>query len=274
MQEKRKKFWIIFSVTILTLLSFVFLFGVITNLKTVNIDFKQRIAVGSRLEDNILDKIKNDGQFEYGKGLLFVDVEKSVELIEKKNPFVKVHQVMTKFPNVLNVYIIEREPCFYSLTEGNYLIFDNEFKVLDKFEANQEGEEFLQTEYLKFVAEIDYDFSNSNLEEGDFVEDNGNMNIYQQIYTGIYGSLKSISSVKSIKVENSKILITMKKDVVDFDDGVVIELEGFDDIKIKTWVAVEAYKIIDRNKQIDVIRLEKDENNPNGYYAIPISSGE
>lgn len=271
MQEKRKKFWIIFSVTLLAILSVCLVFGMITSLKNVNIEFRQRVVSGSRLEENILDKVKEDGQFEYNKGLLFVDANKSVSLIEKNNPFVKVEQVIREFPNSLNVYISERVPCSYAKNGDYYLILDKEFKVLDKIEANAQGEDYLKQNYLNNIYEIDYDFGQTSLESGDFVSDNGSMQIYKDIYSGIVGALESVSSVKSVKIEDDDVVIVMKKDNITYDDGVTIKLKGTDDLTIKTFTAIEFFETIDKTKSAQVIEVEKVEGT-NKYRAYIIGA--
>lgn len=257
MQEKRKKFWIIFSVTILAILSFSLIFGMITNLKNVNVEFRQRVVNGSRLEDNILEKIKEDGQFEYNKGLLFIDAKKSMARIEKDNPFVKVEQVIREFPNSLNVYISERVPCNYAKSGEYYVVLDKEFKVLDKVRADAQGEEYLNQNYLSNIYEIDYDLEQFNLQAGDFVSDNGNMQIYKKIYSGIIGALESVSSVKSIKIKDGSVEIVMKKDNITYDDGVMVRLKGIDDLTLKTFTAIEFFETIDKTKSAQVIEVEK-----------------
>jgi len=151
MQEKRKKFWIIFSISIVAIFTICLIFGMITNLKDVSVEFRQRIVGDTRLEENILKKVREDGEFEYGKGLLFVDTDSSIAKIEKKNPFVKVEQVIRKFPNIINVYISERVPCTYALNGNYYLVLDKDFKVLDKVEDTSVGEEYLRTNYLTTI---------------------------------------------------------------------------------------------------------------------------
>ena len=266
MQEKRKKFWIIFSVTILALLSMSLIFGMITNLKNVNVEFRQRVVSGSRLEENILEKIREDGQFEYNKGLLFVDTNKSVAAIEKKNPFVKVEQVIREFPNSVNVYISERIPCMYANSGEYYLIFDKDFKVLDKIESNSQGYEFLKQNYLNNIYEIDYDLAQNNYDSGDFVADNGSMQLYKDIYSGIVGALESVSSVKSVKIEDDSVVMIMKKDNITYDDGVIIKLKGTQDLTLKTFTAIEFFETIDKTKSAQIIEVEKIEGT-NKYRA-------
>ncbi len=272
MQEKRKKFWIIFSIAIIAVFAICLIFGMVTNLKTVSVEFRQRIIGSTRLEENILDKVRDDGEFEYGKGLLFVDTDSSVKKIEKKNPFVKVEQVIRKFPNIINVYISERVPCTYALNGNYYLVLDKEFKVLDKIEATTAGEEYLKANYLTTIYEIDYDFGTNVYEAGDFVLDNGTMQTYKNVYAGIVGALGSdgvaeITSVKSLSLEDDSVLIVMKKNNTTFEDGVKIEISGTDDLVIKTFTAIEFFETIDKTISAQIIRIRKIEGSNNKYSA-------
>ncbi len=273
MQEKRKKFWIGFGISIAAVLVVAFVFGVITNLKTVTVEFRQRVTEGTNLEVNILDKVKDDGEFEYGKGLLFVDANKSIDKIEKENPYVKVEQVIRNFPNKLMVYISERVPAFYIEQSSNYYVLDKEFKVLEKFSVdsyqNQSGYEYLKDKFLTNIYKIDYKI-NSNAEAGDFAIDNGRMSLYKDVYYGIIGAQKTISGVKKVEIENSSAKIVMKQDNVFFEDGITILLEGEDELVEKTYVAIKYYyDEVDKTKTAQIIKLTK---KPDGKYSAYIIS--
>ena len=266
MQEKRKKFWVVFSISIIAILSIAFVFGMITNLKNVNIEFRQRLGSGeTKLEENVLDLVKESGEFEYGKGLLFVDVQKSINLIEKNNPFIKVEQVIRDFPNNLTVYISEREPCCYARFSSFYLVLDKEFKVLDKIQASEEGYSYLISEYTG-IYEINYKFQEKTISKGDFVTDNGKMELFKSVHAGIVGAREDAESVKSVKIDNSNIVITMKKNNSSLDDGVVIRLNGTEDLSTKTFVAIEFFEKIDQTKSAQVIEVIKVEGT-NTYRA-------
>ena len=98
--KKKKKVWIILLSVVLGL--FVVLGGTYftTKLKTVNIEFRTRLDEGeTRLPSGILDKVKDSGEFNYKDSVLFMNTDKSIDKIEKTNPYVKVQQVIRKFPN-------------------------------------------------------------------------------------------------------------------------------------------------------------------------------
>ncbi len=272
MQEKRKKFWIIFSAVIASVLVVMLGFGMLTNLKTVSVEFRQRLPQGeSRLDENILTKLEKDGEFEYGKGLLFANVKQSAEKIEKKNPFVKVEQVLRDFPNTAKVYVSERVPVCYAKRGSHYLVLDKEFKVLDKFDANADGTAYLEQNYLKGIYQTNMAVSGS-LEAGDFVTDAENMALYKDIHSGIVGAQEgSYSNVKQLNIVSGSVNIVMKKHGVSFDDGIKIELDGTDDLMLKTFVALEFYETIDQTMTAQTIKLQKS-NDANKYKAYIIAN--
>lgn len=267
MKEKRKKFWIIFSAVIASIIAICAIFGIVTNLKTVSVEFRQRIAGQSRLEENILDKVRDDGEFEYGKGLLFVDINSSIDKIEKKNPFVKVEQIIRKFPNSATVYISERVPISYIEDETFYYVLDKEFKVLDKIQKSAQGQTYMSENYLTKIYKIETDFGANVYETGDFVTLNENLNHIKQVHSGIVGALETSTGIKSIKIENNEVCIVMKKDNTTFDDGVNIILDGLDDLKIKTFVAIEFFEEKDKAISAGTIKVKKVDGESNRYYA-------
>lgn len=267
MQEKRKKFWIIFSVVIAGIITVCAIFGIATNLRTVSVEFRQRIAGETRLEENILDKVRDDGEFEYGKGLLFNDINSSISKIEKKNPFVKVEQVIRKFPSTLSVYISERVPVSYVSDSQSYYVLDKEFKVLDKIQKTTQGDEYLAENYLTKIYKIETDFGTNVYETGDFVTISEELNQIKQVHSGIVGAQMSSTGIKSIKIENDNVYIVMKKDNTTFDDGVHIVLEGTDDLKIKTFVAIEFFEEKDKSISAGTIKVKKIDGEKNKYSA-------
>ena len=270
MQEKRKKFWIIFSIVVVSIVSICFIFGMVTKLNAVNIEFRQRLSSGSRLEENIIEKVKADAEFEYNQSLLFLNIDENISKIEKKNPYVKVEQVVRDFPNNMNIYISERTPVFYIEKSGYYFVLDKEFKILDKILIDEEGTDYLKQNFLRNVYEINSDLEIEQLNAGDFIEKNENLKLHKNIYLGIVGALESVSNVKSVKISGEDVLITMKQDNLSFDDGVKIKIKGTDELIEKTFTAIEFFEKIDKTKNTQVIEVEKIEGT-NRYRAYIIN---
>lgn len=253
MQEKRKKFWLIFIVSILSVVSICAIFVMITSLKTVTVEMRQQLGQYSKLDASVLEKVKNDGEFEYGKGLLFVDAQKSIDKIEKENPFVKVEQVIREFPNKLTVYISEREPCFYASYSGYYVVMDKEFKVLDKVEIEDDGLDYLKQNYPNLTCYINYSFIDNSLAIGDFVKVHESMELYKQIYQGVVGAYESFGGlIKDISIKNSNVDITINN-----SQETIIKIEGLDDLKIKSFTAIEFFNKIDETKSVKTIKVKQ-----------------
>ena len=182
---------------------------------------------------------------------------------------VKVEQIIRDFPNNLKVYISERVACCYAKSGNSIFVLDKDFKVLEKIVADSDGETYLKENYLETIYKTNY-YVPQNMQEGQFVADNGKMSLYDNVYKGIVGALETVSAVKNIEISNQKVKITMKKDNINFDDGVVIELDGEDDLMIKTYAAIEFFETIDKTKSAQIIKVEKS-NTENKYRAYIIS---
>ena len=80
MQESRKRFWIVFTCVCLTIVVFCVVSIVATRLKTVTVEFRTR-QDETVLAEGILDKVLDDGKFNYGKSVLFM--KKTLQALKK-----------------------------------------------------------------------------------------------------------------------------------------------------------------------------------------------
>lgn len=244
---KKKKVWIILLSVVLGV--FVVFGGLYfaTKLSSVNVEFRTRLAEGeSRLPSGILDTVKDSGEFNYKQSVLFLDAEKSVEKIESSNPYVKVQQVIRKFPNKLYIYISERIPKFRVLdseSSNTWLILDEDFKVLEKvsndsLELNKLDEKTVEIEYI----------SEKN-KAGEFLNKPTEMSYLNEILSGVYGRTKDYFVAKSINYskDTDMFSITMKTSVesedgtISYVGGCVIQIEGSIDLKDKAFKATSFY---------------------------------
>lgn len=62
---------------------------------------------------------------------LIYNKNKLIKTIEKNNPYLKVVDIESKFPFTLKVHVIEREPLYYIVNNGKYVILDGDLKVLE-----------------------------------------------------------------------------------------------------------------------------------------------
>ena len=256
---KKKKVWIILLSVVLGL--FVVFGGVYfaTKLSSVNVQFRSRLAVGeSRLASGILDTVKDSGEFNYKDSVLFMDTEKNVAKIEKSNPYVKVHQVVRKFPNKIYIYILERVPKYRikdSENSNSWILLDEEFKSLEKIS----NDELLNQGLNEKTVEIE--FISEKVEVGDFLQKTTEMNNLNEIFSGIYGRTKDYFVAKSIDYssETDTYSITMKTSVekedgtITYEGGCVIQIEGSNELEDRAFKAASFYA--GDSEEIDGINL-------------------
>ena len=135
MQKSRKKFWIVFTSVIASIVLVGLVCGLATRLKTVTVEFRARASSEyTMLEDGVLDKVANAGEFNRKKSLLFMNFDENIEKIEKSNPYIKVEQVVRHFPNIVKIYVSERIPRYRVVDKDDsnkWYILDVDFKVID-----------------------------------------------------------------------------------------------------------------------------------------------
>ena len=88
------------------------------------------------------EEVINSSELKIGQNIFFVGKNKATQKIEKALPYVKVENIVSKFPNKLVINISERVEEFYVTyeTDANkfYLILDNELKILKVVEQKED----------------------------------------------------------------------------------------------------------------------------------------
>lgn len=280
---KRKKFWIIFGSVCLSVVFLCVIFAFVFRLKTVDVEFRAK-AENTNLEEGILDKVKDTGEFDFGGNIVFMNFEKNIQKIEKSNPFIKVEQVVRHFPNIVRVYISERIPR-YRVKDSNetsisWYILDEDFKILDKVSDAElstkivckDSNYFIQTteitkETLTFTSKI----------IGEFVDEELKTYLYE-ITTGIYGKTKDTTVIRSIDYSGvtKTFTLTMRNESYADQHGCNIVISGTDDVYKKALAAavtfVSGQELDAENEgRIDnvpeeTIRIEKDADG--NYYGV------
>ena len=249
MQKSRKKFWVVFTSVIASIVLVGLVFGFVTRVKTVTVEFRARASTEyTMLEDGVLDKVAKAGEFDTKKSLLFMNFEENIEKIEKSNPYIKVEQIVRHFPNIVKVYVSERIPRYRVVDKDDsskWYILDVDFKVIDvviggeaavKEQNYGRGSSFYDMT-VKIEAE---DFAVSS-HIGSFVTNDALKQQLNSISSGIIVSLGDIKLAKSIEYANGKFMITMKNSGINNDDGCQIELEGLEDLAMKAKAGALAY---------------------------------
>ncbi len=137
---------------------FVVLSSTIFSLKYVEVQFLSTTNVMLGREAQIIES----GKFKYGESVFLSTKSNYVNNIEKLNPYLRVINIETFFPNKFVVNCVERNECFVvKLSNNKYAITDEKMKVLKILNTYQNstsnGIEILNT-----------DLSNQNVTEGDF----------------------------------------------------------------------------------------------------------
>jgi hypothetical protein len=250
---KKKKMLMIFGIVCACVVVLCTIFALVFRLKTVDVEFRTRInQTETNLPSNIQAKVLEDGDFGYGKNILFMNVENNIASIEKYNPYVKVEQVIRYFPNVLRVYISERIPRFRvrdTNDDDRWYILDSEFKVLDKVTTSEITTKVVSgaSNYYKKTIEIDASSLTVSSYIGEFINETVYKSYLNDIVTGIFGKANDISVAKRISVIRSddgtyKFEIIMKNEnSQDDDEGGKIVLWGATNLTQKANRGVSCY---------------------------------
>lgn len=249
---KRTKLWIILGVVCGIIFTLGMVLGLAFRLKKVDIEFLARRPEDStKLEVNVIEKIKEDGEFKYGKNLLFSKFDSNIEKIEKNNPYIKVNYVRRYFPNNLRVFISERIPEFRMRDANNeelWYILDTDFKVLDAIYDVEESEFYTTTIEIDPASMSISGKNGKMVEVGEFINFTNGYDIYlKQISDGIYGRNKDSATAHSIAISKTEsgivgFLITMRNKTMPDGKGCKIFFTGTEDLLIKANIGVTAYE--------------------------------
>lgn len=233
---KHKKLWIILISVVLGLTLIVVGVHFGTKLNTVSVEFRTRLSADeTRLAEGILDKVKEDGDFNYKKSVLFTNIEENVNKIEAANPYIKVTQIIKKFPNKICVYVSERVPK-YRIKDSKadkWLIVDEDFKVL---QSVSDVADFSQN-----TIEINYFVESAK--QGEFLSKTNERDKLNEILSGVYGETKDYFAVTAIDYNQTDdtFKLTMKSANTNFEAGCEAWLVGSSNLKSKASKVTSVY---------------------------------
>ncbi len=78
------------------------------------------------------EEIIKDGYFDYGSSMFMLNKDLYIKNLESANPYLKVINIESKFPNKIVINCYERIEVYNVAFDGGYAITDNELFVLDK----------------------------------------------------------------------------------------------------------------------------------------------
>lgn len=274
---KRKKFWIIFSICILSFATVFLIVGLCTRLKTVDVEIRNRLVQNETvLEEGIIDKVKDSGDFKIGKNILFMSFKENIAKIEKENPYVKVEQVVRHFPNIVRVYISERVPKYRICDKDNpnkWYILDSEFKVLSTASGDLKQATYGSSNFYDKTIEISPSSLTLSSYIGEFVDDESDRTNLNNIFTGVYKRTTDYFMVKSVAIikdgNDFKFLLVMKNTATENDEGCKIEIIGTANLVDKARKGVSAYcEKREENQDIDLSNKKLTVQEINGVITV------
>lgn len=276
MERRRKKVLMILGSVSLALIILCTIFALMFRLKTVDIEFRARV-VNTNLPAEIQERVFATGEFDVGKNIIFMNFDDNIAKIEKSNPFVKVEQIIRRFPNKVTIYISERIPKYRvkeDSTEVNaWYILDEDFKILDKVSAEDLVNKKVSGNltYFKQTTEITKEtltFKSAII--GEFVTDVDEIKSYvSKISSGIYAKTKDSTVVRSInysKVKN-QFEVVLRNQGLDNEEGCMLLISGEADLYEKVLAGVVVH-LSNNEENTPGVVIEIYKNAAGEYYGV------
>ena len=154
----------IFLIIFVFLAVFVVLSSTIFSLRYVEVRFLSTTNI-------LLDKeteIVNSGKFRYGESVFLSTKSNYVNNMEKSNPYLRVVNIETIFPNKFVINCVERNECFViKLSSNKYAVADEHMKVLKILNTYQNNTS-------NAIEVLNSELSTQTVTEGDFFAINDN----------------------------------------------------------------------------------------------------
>ena len=276
MENRRKKILIILSIVGLSLIALCMVFALTFRLKTVNVEFRSR-AANTNLPAEIQNRVFETGEFDIGKNIIFMNFDDNIEKIEKSNPFVKVEQIIRRFPNKVTIYISERIPKYRvkedSNQTNNWYILDEDFKILDKVSTEELTSKKVSGNltYFKQTIEIEKEtltFKSAII--GEFVTEAEEIkNFMSKISAGVYAKTKDSTVIRSVNYSkvNNKFEIVMRNQGLDNEEGCMIIISGEEDLYEKMLAGVVVH-LSNNESNMPGVMIEIYKNAAGEYYGV------
>ena len=162
----KKKLIITFSVLGGIIVLLVILLFTLFGLRNVSLDLRTYNSNFSSTEAQ--ESVIESGNFAYNMPIFFQDKQAYIDNLEKANPYLKVINIESKFPNSLIVKCVDREELFaIKMADDKYFILDEDLKVLNIVNS------FTSTQTNAILLVLDDNININNIlsaEVGDFLE--------------------------------------------------------------------------------------------------------
>lgn len=134
---KKKRLFLIVLTSVILVLAFL-IGSPFFKLQSVELKFVNDKNEVVLLKDNFIfntqqkvTKIISSGKFDYGSSLFLINKQNYFIRLDKNNPYLKLVNITSVFPNKMVVYAKERKPIFYITNNIEYFLIDSDFKILE-----------------------------------------------------------------------------------------------------------------------------------------------
>lgn len=204
----------------LTIFLSIFLFFAVIVVLTSTVFSLDNVTVKFLSTTNILtnqeEQIVQSGSFRFGENVFFSNKAKYAKNIEKANPYIRVVNIETVFPNKFVVNAVERNECFVikfsaGPNKNKYAVTDERMKVLNILDNYQNSTS-------NGIEIIGTDLGAQNVSLGDFFETDINYftNLFDSFREWKISYLDIKARVKSIQPnyeKQNRLLVNMRSGV-------------------------------------------------------------
>lgn len=185
------------------ILVMILLLTLVFTIKDVKVNFLTSSASSTLTNAGVKMDLESKGALPLNQSVFFFNRAKSIELVEKAVPKIRVVNLEVGFPNILSVNCVERVPVFaLKLTNStySYAIVDEDFKAVDTT--------------MSSGAYVQFNFDNieefNNLEAGDFVK-----HAYIEQLKKFFVLLKQFSMAESAIMETFSNIEAYSRNTID-----------------------------------------------------------
>ena len=190
--KKYKKLIITLGVVLGVVLVCVILNFTLFSLQTVEVDFKNEPMI---FTDESKDSISNNSAIKKGTSVFALSKKEITNQLERDNPYLKVINIETVFPNKIIIHCAEREETYaVKASETKYFICDADFKVLNITTTyyNEQYNPILFTGLENIIT------NTNRVNAGEFLEFSSEEEILKNIGTSLLKNNKSVAEQRAL----------------------------------------------------------------------------
>ena len=182
--------------------------------------------------------IIESAEFRYGENVFLSNKSKYIDNIESSNPYIKVLNIETVFPNKYIIHAVEREETYVFKPDNYYIITDESLKVLKKEKTFTN-----MTENAIIVENSGY--STATVKAGEFLAEN-------KYYANVFCCFGEWKATENAKPDYTQIKSKIKSITINYVDGLNT---GANNLLITMWDGVEILIDASTTKMSDKINF-------------------